>query len=120
MGNAVIIPKKYADMFSMEDGKYLLTAYFTDPVSICSNAKTLPGCVGDQLYIQTGATPQKLYKVPLLESAMPHTNWTRGKCFYQMGRQWYLSVTDTKCKFIFYKGVQCPQWAVQNDSCCVF
>ena len=83
----VEIPRSFPDMFPLENGRHHLTAYFTNPAKICNGAKRTMGCVGENLYIQNGSNPRVLYKVPLRESGMRGTKWTKGKCFYQMGKR---------------------------------
>ena len=68
----------------MKEGDlYILTAYFTDPKTICSGVrKTAAGYTGDNLYLAMNNGP---VKIPLKETAIGSTQWTKGRCFYGMG-----------------------------------
>ena len=88
MPNTFQIPTKYAAAHLKEGDKYILTAYFTDPQTICSGKRaTKDGYVGDKLYLVMNNGP---VEIPLKESdigaARPAQLWTKGKCFYGMGK----------------------------------
>ena len=66
-----------------EDDLYIMTAYFTDPNTICSGQRvTEDGYVGDNLYF---VTHQGIVKIPLREADIAGTKWTLGRCFAGMG-----------------------------------
>ena len=66
-----------------EGDHYIITAYFTDPNTICSGVrKTKPTYTGDELYLVMNEGP---VKIPLKESDIGNTKWTKGKCFVGMG-----------------------------------
>ena len=77
------ITSGHAKAYMKEGDLYILTAYFTDPETICSGVrKTTKGYTGDSLYLVMNNGP---VKIPLKESAIRSTQWTKGKCFYGMG-----------------------------------
>ena len=106
---------------------YFLTAYFTDPRTICSTGRDQTQWdrdgTGDGLYIQNGTTPIQSMKIPATEAEMANTRWTKGKCFYSMGMHyWYDTSLNMSCddffpSFILYnKGkLNAFGWAVGAD-----
>ena len=76
--------------FHVKDGDYYLTAYFIDPMNVCSKStKRDKKYVGNQLSIQIGnhkdGSP-KAMKIPLREEDMEGTDWVEGKCVWGMGK----------------------------------
>eukprot|EP00795_Rhopilema_esculentum_P002681 gene2681-889_t len=118
------LPSSYLSMFPLENGKRHATAYFNHPSTICKAPSIPSGCVGNQLYIQNGSTPQHLYRVPLQESGMKGTNWKFGKCFYQMGNHyWHNISSNMDCNnffpvFLLYNGgkLNAFGWALGGDA----
>ncbi|GFR71423.1 hypothetical protein ElyMa_000353100 [Elysia marginata] len=119
------IPKQDADttgypsekiqppMVLVED-RYVLTAYFTDPNTICSSGRTrsvfnVEG-TGTDLWLQTGNTASEVTLIPYYQTGLNVTNWTEGKCFPTMGKHYWYNVTvDMDCDtfypvFLLYNG----------------
>ena len=68
-----------------EDNHYILTAYFTDPTTICNgNRTTTSGYIGDNLYLAMNNGP---VKISLQEEDLVKAdkNWKKGRCFFGMG-----------------------------------
>lgn len=86
---------------------YFLTAYFTDPATICSNGRTSQQFTaegtGNSLYIQNGTDPvADSLKMPMTPTDADKTRWTRGYCFVTMGlHYWYDVSTDMSCDDFF-------------------
>ncbi|XP_033757748.1 uncharacterized protein LOC117340081 [Pecten maximus] len=86
---------------------YLLTAYFTDPAAICTRGRRLGQFLvegtGDALYIQNGTDPvANSMKIPMTETELESTKWTKGPCFRTMGvHYWYDLTTDMSCDDYF-------------------
>jgi len=97
--------------FVESNGKYYLTAYFTDLANICSDKQVrTPNVVGDKLLIQTNAN-RDLMEIPLKETdVLGKTPFIKGKCFYGMGQHyWYDISNDMDCEdfypvFLLYNG----------------
>eukprot|EP00111_Clytia_hemisphaerica_P002224 TCONS_00006224-protein len=101
-------PKGWSKAFVKEGKSVVLTAYFTDPNLICSGKRIAPkGYVGDNLYLVMNNGP---VKIPLKESDIGATKWTKGKCFYGMGQHyWYDVSKGMDCQnfgpwFLLYNG----------------
>jgi hypothetical protein len=95
------IPKKYAATHLKEGDRYILTAYFTDPNTICSGDRaTKAGYVGDKLFLVMNNGP---VEIPLEESgidaAKPAQQWTKGKCFFGMGKRTLRSILCIRFTF---------------------
>ncbi|XP_066275099.1 uncharacterized protein [Branchiostoma lanceolatum] len=74
------------------DEYYTMTVYFQDPKTVCTGARRSKRlATGDALVI----SQDKVYmKVPLDESDMEfmiNKEWTKGGCFFTMGRHYWLS-----------------------------
>ncbi|CAH1256151.1 Hypp1602 [Branchiostoma lanceolatum] len=72
------------------DEYYTMTVYFQDPKTVCTGARRSKRlATGDALVI----SQDKVYMtVPLDESDMEfNKEWTKGGCFYTMGRHYWLS-----------------------------
>ena len=89
-GIAAAIPKnlpfnfpseKIRDFFDEEENSWRITAYFTDPESVCSRAKL---STGDRLVFKSKTLEKS---IALLESEVDQGFWTQGKCFYTMGSE---------------------------------
>jgi len=97
-------PTKMRGLIFQDDGaRYTLTAYFTDPATICttgrSHAEFLQDGTGTGLYIQNGSNPvTQSVKIPATQSGVGNTAWTLGHCFPAMGvHYWYDVSTDMSC-----------------------
>uniref|UniRef100_A0A0B7AVX3 Uncharacterized protein n=1 Tax=Arion vulgaris TaxID=1028688 RepID=A0A0B7AVX3_9EUPU len=109
------IPKKLANGFPfpslrppfVSDGdRWALTAYFTDPGTICttgrSEAQFNEEGTGTNLYFQNSTTPEASFKIPQNEADMAATQWTEGKCFVTMGKHWWYNLSvDMKKESMF-------------------
>ena len=93
-GNVVGIQIIFPDTFNIAKGweqshvregnTFVMTAYFTDPNNVCSGNRVAPkGYIGDNLYLVMNNGP---VKIPLKESDIGETKWTKGTCFYGMGK----------------------------------
>eukprot|EP00794_Sanderia_malayensis_P018264 gene18264-20084_t len=104
LASTTIVSTKYKDMVTLDqDGLRYVTAYFTNPSTICKNPNRKSGCVGDALYIQNGKTPQSVYRVPLAESGLAGSKWVKGKCFVGMGQHyWYNVSREMNCATDFF------------------
>ncbi|CAH1785195.1 unnamed protein product [Owenia fusiformis] len=97
----------HRDLFISEGSKYVITAYFTNPEKICSEGRSSNQFdtegTGNGLFIQSGANPVRDFiTIPMTESAIARTKWTKGKCFYWMGRHyWYDVTSNMDCKDFF-------------------
>ena len=79
------LPANQVKAFMKEDKLYIMTAYFTDPDTICSGQRaTEVGYVGDNLYL---AMHEGIVKIPLREADIGGTKWTLGRCFAGMGNK---------------------------------
>ena len=68
----------------------ILTAYFTDPQTICQSGRSADTLetlgVGTGLWLQNGTDPiRDSVAVPLEESGAAGTKWIKGACFPTMG-----------------------------------
>ena len=78
------VPANHVKAYVRDGDYYLLTAYFTDPDTICSGKRaTEDGYVGDNLYL---VMQEGVVKIPLQESELVGTKWTIGRCFAGMGK----------------------------------
>ncbi|XP_033757000.1 uncharacterized protein LOC117339491 isoform X2 [Pecten maximus] len=86
---------------------YFVTAYFTDPATICSTGRTgakfAADGTGDSLYIQNGTNAvTDSIKIPMTQADVAGTRWTKGHCFVTMGlHYWYDVSTDMSCDDFF-------------------
>jgi len=80
---------------------YYLTAYFTEPKSICDKNINRPeGIIGDRLFFRVGE--DKYIEAPLLREDTNGTKWTLGRCFPGMGTHyWYDVSRGMDCDDIF-------------------
>lgn len=68
----------------LDNNTYALTAYFTEPKTICSGKRaTKQGYVGDKLFLSVGK--DKFMEIPLKESDVDGDVWGNGRCFVGMG-----------------------------------
>ena len=63
-----------------------LSAYFTDPNTVCSNVVSKQQVTGDRLIIYSS---RKQLSVPLNEANVDKNNWFQGNCFPTMGRHYW-------------------------------
>ncbi|XP_060066722.1 uncharacterized protein LOC132547007 [Ylistrum balloti] len=87
---------------------YFVTAYFTNPATICSTGRTAAKYAeegtGDSLYIQNGTDAvANSIKIPMVETDVTRTTkWTKGHCFVTMGvHYWYNVRADMSCDDFF-------------------
>ncbi|KAK3747637.1 hypothetical protein QZH41_011728, partial [Actinostola sp. cb2023] len=92
----------------LEGDMYVITAYFTDPSTICSST-VQRSAYGDRLLILDGAT-SKTINIPFKEEDLAGTKWVSGRCFPLMGQHyWYDISNGMDCQdfypvFIMYNG----------------
>jgi len=95
VNNKAIIYDPVSEMIHM-------TAYFTEPSTICSK-RDLPlaeGITGDKLVFVAGKN--KTLTVPLMEKGIPSTKWVKGRCFPGMGNHyWYNINSALACENMF-------------------
>lgn len=77
---------------------YILTAYFVDPTTICSQ-DNIPnrkeGATGTGLWLQNGADPVRdAFSVPLSQGDLNSTKWVQGQCFVSMGMYFYRTILN--------------------------
>ena len=77
--------EKRKNMMPIENNRYHLTVYFTDPKTICNAPKRGDKDIGDELHIQTGAAWKSTMKIPLDAKDLSTTKWVKGKCIPQFG-----------------------------------
>ncbi|XP_078587700.1 uncharacterized protein LOC144868873 [Branchiostoma floridae x Branchiostoma japonicum] len=100
-------PSRYIQaLWNDDDDMYVITAYFVDPAIVCTTGRTEEEFdqhgTGTDLYIQNGTTPAMHIKIPKSESGLTDTAWTKGGCFYTMGRHyWYNVSRDMDCDRFF-------------------
>ncbi|XP_031568107.1 uncharacterized protein LOC116302858 [Actinia tenebrosa] len=91
-----------------EGDMYVMTAYFTDPRTICSRTQTRI-YYGDRLLILDGTTNSTIV-IPFKEEDLTGSKWVAGKCFPTMGQHyWYDISNNMDCNdfypvFIMYNG----------------
>ncbi|KAL3847997.1 hypothetical protein ACJMK2_018884 [Sinanodonta woodiana] len=73
----------------VDDGDlYIITAYFTDPATVCTIGRTESDFrthgTGNVLHIQNGTLPTDVITAPTHEKDLTSTEWTEGKCFPSM------------------------------------
>ncbi|RUS88544.1 hypothetical protein EGW08_003720, partial [Elysia chlorotica] len=105
-GNLGFPSVKLQPPFNLVDNRYVLTAYFVDPSTICTSGRTQADFdsdgTGTGLWIQNGSTPDQVTQVPYYQTGLSGTNWTEGKCFISMGKHyWYNVHPDTECDAFF-------------------
>ena len=71
---------------------YVLTVYFVDPSTICSEgrdaAQLKTASTGSGLWLQNGTNPIiDSIQAPLYENAVGSTNWIKGGCYPSMGKE---------------------------------
>ncbi|XP_013421837.1 uncharacterized protein LOC106181865 [Lingula anatina] len=114
--------------FIEESDKFTITAYFTDPATICSAGRTADQYsadgTGTALYIQKGTNPATdSIAMPMSQDDVKNTMWTEGHCFYGMGKHyWYNVRKDMSCNefvpvFLLYNGgrLNAFGWAFIGD-----
>ncbi|CAF1175274.1 unnamed protein product [Rotaria sordida] len=86
---------------------HLLTAYFVNPLTICSTGRDPSSLkhegTGTGLWLQNGTDPiRDSIQIPLFESDLSPTKWDKGLCFPSMGKHyWYDNRADMNCDEIF-------------------
>jgi len=97
-----VLPKSWkGSPFIEENGNYYLTAYFIDPHRICDPThKRDEHLLGNQVSIQmtsalmsSGHSPMRVMTLPLRETDIAKTKWTKGKCFWGMGQHYWYNVS---------------------------
>ena len=76
--------RKY--MMPIENNRYHLTVYFTDPKTICNAPKRSDKDIGDRFLIQTGSSWKSTMNVPMKEKDVKSTPWVKGKCIPYFGK----------------------------------
>jgi hypothetical protein len=83
-------PSSKVQEYMMDEGSfYTITAYFTDPSTVCSSSKTSGQVIGDRLVI---VGKSKVLDVALNQSDVS-SFWTRGKCFKTMGVHYWADLS---------------------------
>ncbi|XP_046542949.1 uncharacterized protein LOC124253249 [Haliotis rubra] len=100
--------------FVEHDNHQFITAYFMDPNRICSTGRTSSQYseegTGTRLLVQNGTIPGEYITIPMTESELLRTPWTRGRCFPWMGvHYWYDISLNMDCDrffpvFLMYNG----------------
>ena len=93
------MPGSFNKTHVKEGNKIVLTAYFTDPNTICTgNRATTPGYIGDNLYLPM---ENGVVKIPLKESDLVSgdNKWVKGRCFFGMGEAITFSSVQRKFSF---------------------
>jgi len=90
-----------------EGDYYTLTVYFVDPSIICTTGRTAAqyaaNGTGDRLIIQNGTNALTTgLTIPMVESAVDQTSWTKGFCFWTMGQHYWYNVTKAMDCDYFY------------------
>lgn len=79
---------------------YILTAYFVDPKTICSQdgiPNRKEGATGTGLWLQNGVDPiRDSFTSPLSQSDINSTKWTQGQCFVSMGKHLFFIHSEKK------------------------
>ncbi|XP_069140438.1 uncharacterized protein [Argopecten irradians] len=114
--------------FLRVDDKYFLTAYFSNPATICtlgrSRRQFMIEGIGTRIYIQNGPDPATNFLVaPMAETGTYVTKWTKGYCLFSMGvHYWYDIKEDMSCDdffpvFLLYNSgrLNAFGWAVATD-----
>ncbi|OPL20438.1 hypothetical protein AM593_04105, partial [Mytilus galloprovincialis] len=102
--------------FVLSGNYYHISAYFVNPANICTSGRSAVEYkqqgVGTDLYIQNGTDPITNYaiKIPHEQSDISSTQWTEGRCFPSMGKNYWFNVRkDMNCDefwpaFLLYNG----------------
>jgi hypothetical protein len=94
----------------LEGDMYVITAYFTDPSTICSNTQKRK-YYGDRLLIFDGSTSSTI-TIPFKEEDLAGTKWVSGRCFPGMGKyqlstsSWHHGIIMASSLFIQNKKTQ--------------
>jgi len=113
--------KQRGNVFQEDGPRWTLTAYFTDPATICttgrSAAKFAEEGTGNRLMIQNGSNPvTQSVSVPATQAEMTGTSWSLGHCFVGMGvHYWYDVAADMNCEdfqpvFVLYNEKRLTAW----------
>ena len=79
--------KRMGSPWKRENDSYVVTAYFKDPSLICSHRYDSEAkYFGDRLLIQKSSKANGFVQVPLLERGLLGGMWTKGECFWSMGK----------------------------------
>jgi len=98
--NSAIFPP-----FESSNDKYIgkvstLTAYITNPATICSTPVYNGTSIGDRLWVQTGSN--SYLPAPIKSSDAVGGGWTHGKCFVAMGDHYWRGISSgADCHKIF-------------------
>lgn len=84
--------KNIQKYFDEEEDFFVITAYFVDPVSVCSKELSNKANTGDRLTIKSKTFA---LDIPLNERDVS-SFWTQGQCFYTMGVHYWADVTGAK------------------------
>jgi hypothetical protein len=83
-------PSSKVQEYMMDEGSfYTITAYFTDPSTVCSPSKTSGQVTGDRLVI---VGKSKVLDIALNQSDVS-SFWTKGKCFKTMGVHYWADLS---------------------------
>lgn len=95
-------------VFNEEANMMVVTAYFTDPSTICSAGRSKADFdksgTGTMLAFQTGPSINDLMRIPIDEQKVTTTTkFVKGKCFYTMGMHYWYDLTgaDMSCDKTF-------------------
>jgi len=94
--------KQRGQMFHEDNGRFFLTAYYTDPSTICTTGRTKAQFdaegTGNGLWLQNSTNPEQSTQIPSREQDVRGTKWTHGKCFPAMGvHYWFDTSTNMDC-----------------------
>lgn len=93
--------KRMGSPWKRENDSYVVTAYFKDPSLICSHRyDSRAKYFGDRLLIQKSSKANGFVQVPLLERGLLGGMWTKGECFWSMGK-WITCFFFTSCSMQF-------------------
>lgn len=95
--------KRMGSPWKRENDSYVVTAYFKDPSLICSHRYDSEAkYFGDRLLIQKSSKANGFVQVPLLERGLLGGMWTKGECFWSMGKMyWYDLLNVFDCNSLF-------------------
>ncbi|CAH1785194.1 unnamed protein product, partial [Owenia fusiformis] len=94
-------------MFNTKGSENVITAYFTNPATICSQGRSSSQFdtegTGTGMFVQNGPNPlTNFISVPMTETGIAKTKWTKGKCFVGMGQHyWYNTSENMNCENFF-------------------
>jgi len=80
---------------------YVITTYFVNPKTICSQPDSRTNPIGDRVAVKQGQKEVYL-ELPLNESDAVSQGWVIGKCFYTMGQHYWYNISNTMdCDYFF-------------------